>query len=115
MQMTTSEMAITIGAVILGTVLTRFLPYVLFPEGKQVPDFVRYLGKVLGPAVFGLLVVYCLRQTDWITPLSAGGTRGIPELVAVAVTAAVFRWKRQMILSMAAGTVVYMVLVQLVF
>lgn len=115
MQMTASEMGITIGAVVLGTVLTRFLPYVLFPEQKHVPDFVRYLGNVLGPAVFGLLVIYCLRQTDWITPLPAGGTRGIPELAAVAVTAVVFVWKRQMIFSMAAGTAVYMMLVQVVF
>ncbi|MCI1306057.1 MAG: AzlD domain-containing protein [Lachnospiraceae bacterium] len=115
MQMTAAQMAVTIGAVILGTVLTRFLPYALFPEGKPVPEFVRYLGRVLGPAVFGLLVVYCLRQTDWMTPFSAGGTHGIPEIAATAVTILIFVWKRQMILSMASGTVVYMVLVQFVF
>lgn len=108
-------MAITIGLVVLATVLTRFLPYILFPEGRPVPKFVRYLGDVLGPAVFGLLVVYCLRNTDWTASFAAGGTHGIPEIISVAVTAAVFAWKRQMILSMAAGTVVYMVFVQVIF
>lgn len=115
MQMTVPQMAITIGVVILATVLTRFLPYLLFPEGKPVPKFIGYLGKVLGPAVFGLLVVYCFRGVDWITPLSSGGTHGIPEVIALVVTVIMFTWKRQMIVSMAAGTAVYMVLVQAVF
>ena len=61
--MTFTEQMITIGMVVLGTVLTRFLPFLIFPAGKPTPRYVRYLGKVLPPAVFGLLVVYCLFGT----------------------------------------------------
>lgn len=108
--MTATQMAITIGAVIAATVATRFLPYLLFPEGRKVPAFIRYLGKVLGPAVFGLLVVYCFRNTPVLT-----GNHGIPELIATAVVIVLYLWKRGMIVPMAGGTIVYMILVQTVF
>ena len=71
--------------------------------------------KVLGPAVFGLLVVYCFRNTDLFTPFALGGTHGIPELIGLLVTSVLFCWKRNMMVSMLAGTVAYMLLVQLVF
>lgn len=109
--MSIQESVITVAVVVLGTVLTRFLPYIIFPEGKEVPDSVQYLGKVLGPAVFSLLVVYCLRNVSWIQ----SSRHGIPEIIGILVTVMVFRWRRQMILSMALGTAVYMVLVQVVF
>jgi branched-subunit amino acid transport protein AzlD len=115
MEMTMVQVAITIGAVVVATVLTRFLPYLIFPEGKPVPKYVRYLGSVLGSAVFGLLVVYCLRNTDWLTAFAKGGTHGIPEIIAGTVTVSTFFWKRQMVLSMAAGTLVYMALLQIIF
>lgn len=104
------QMIITIAVIILGTVLTRFLPYLLFPAGKELPPVVQYLGKVLAPAVFGLLVIYCLRNVEW-----TGGLFGLPEIIALLVVGVSFVWKKQMMLSMAAGTAVYMVLVQLVF
>lgn len=110
MTMTTTQMWITIAVVIAGTVFTRFLPYIAFPEGRKIPPFVQYLGKVLGPAVFGLLVVYCLRNTDISAPRF-----GIPEIAGVGVTTLVFVKSKQMMIAMAAGTAVYMVLVQLVF
>ena len=100
---------------VAGTATTRFLPFLLFPEGREVPDYVRYLGRVLGAAVFGILVIYCFRNTDFATSFARGGTHGIPELIALAVTIAVFCWKRKMVLSMAAGTILYMILVQVVF
>lgn len=107
--MTPEQIAITIGVVVLATIITRFSPYALIPSGKETPAYVTYLGKVLGPAVFGLLVVYCLRNVDFL-----GGTHGIPEAIALVVVWATFRWKRQMLLSMACGTLVYVLLVQLV-
>ncbi len=113
--MTVSQQIITVALIILGTVITRFTPYIAFPEGRPVPRYIQYLGKVLAPAVFGLLVVYCLRNIDWLTALSAGGTHGIPEILGVTVTALIFLWKRNMLLSMAAGTVLYMFLVQVIF
>lgn len=101
---------ITIGVAVLGTVLTRFLPYILFPEGKKSPRVINYLGKVLAPAVFGLLVIYCLRNVNF-----AGAHHGLPELISIAVVIALFVWKKGMILPMAGGTVCYMLLVHFVF
>ena len=100
---------ITIGVAVLGTVLTRFLPYILFPEGKKIPRVINYLGKVLAPAVFGLLVIYCLRNVNF-----AGAHHGLPELISIAVVIALFVWKKGMILPMAGGTACYMLLVHFV-
>ncbi|MDY5114052.1 MAG: AzlD domain-containing protein [Bilifractor sp.] len=101
---------ITIGVAVLGTVLTRFLPYILFPEGKKIPRVINYLGKVLAPAVFGLLVIYCLRNVNF-----AGAHHGLPELISIAVVIALFVWKKGMVLPMAGGTACYMLLVHFVF
>lgn len=108
--MTLTQQLITILMVILGTMLTRFLPFLLFPAGKPTPKYIRYLGTVLPAAVFGLLVVYCLKDVSLFT-----GSHGIPELISIVVVAALHLWKRQMLLSIAGGTVCYMLLVQLVF
>ncbi|MGI6111598.1 MAG: branched-chain amino acid transporter permease [Bilifractor sp.] len=113
--MTTTQMAITVLICVLGTVFTRFIPYIIFPEGRKVPAYVEYLGKVLGPAVFGILVVYCIRNTDFVTSFANGGTHGIPELASIAVTILVFRLRRQMVPAMIAGTALYMIFVQVVF
>ncbi|MFG6334921.1 MAG: branched-chain amino acid transporter permease [Lachnospiraceae bacterium] len=107
--MTLSEQLCTIGMVILGTVLTRFLPFLLFPAGKPTPKYIRYLGTVLPSAVFGLLVIYCLKNVNIFT-----GSHGIPELLAITVVIALHLWKRQMLLSIAGGTICYMLLVQFV-
>ena len=108
--MTLTQQFITIGMVILGTVLTRFIPFLVFPAGKPTPRYIQYLGKVLPAAVFGLLVVYCLRGVDPLT-----GSHGIPELISILLVVILHLWKRQMLLSIAGGTVCYMLLVQLVF
>lgn len=108
--MTLTQQIITIAMIVLGTMLTRFLPFLLFPAGKPTPRYIQYLGKVLPSAVFGLLVVYSLKDVSLLT-----GSHGIPELISVAVVVALHLWKRQMLLSIAGGTVCYMLLVQLVF
>lgn len=108
--MTFSQQMITIIMVILGTMLTRFLPFMVFPPGKTMPKFIQYLGNALPPAVFGLLVVYCLKNVSLFS-----GSHGVPELISIALVAALHLWKRQMLLSIAGGTVCYMLLVQLVF
>lgn len=92
------------------TALLRFLPYLLFPEGRQAPKVITYLSGVLPSAVIGMLVVYCLKD---VHPLS--GSHGLPELIALAAVAGSYIWKRNTLLSVLGGTVVYMVLVQLVF
>lgn len=108
--MTTAQQIITIAMAVLATTLTRFLPFIIFPAGKDAPKFIKYLGKVLPAAVFGFLVVYCLKNVDIL-----GGSHGIPELIAVAVVVALHLWKRQMLLSILGGTVAYMLLIQLAF
>ncbi len=108
--MTLPQQLVTILMVVLGTMLTRFLPFLLFPAGKPTPKYLQYLGKVLPAAVFGLLVVYCLRNVSIVS-----GSHGIPELIAIIVVVLLHLWKKQMLLSIAGGTVCYMLLVQFVF
>ena len=108
--MTLTQRILTIAIVVLGTVLTRFLPFLLFPTGKPTPKVITYLGKVLAPAVFGLLVVYCLKNVNLLT-----GSHGLPELLAIALVVGLHLWKRQILLSIAGGTVCYMLLVQFLF
>lgn len=108
--MTLTQQIITILMVIIGTMLTRFLPFLLFPSGKPTPGYVQYLGVVLPAAVFGLLVIYCLKNVNVFT-----GNHGIPEFLSIVLVVILHLWKRQMLLSIAGGTVCYMLLVQLVF
>lgn len=108
--MTIPQQIITIAICVLGTMLTRFLPFLIFSSKKPTPKYIAYLGKALPCAVFGMLVVYCLKNVSILT-----GTHGLPELLAIAVTAGLHLWKKNMLLSIAGGTIVYMLLVQLVF
>lgn len=109
MTMTTTQSILTIAAVVAGTMLTRFLPFLLFPENRTPPKIISYLGKVLPYAVIGLLVVYCLKDavgSSW---------HGLPEGIAIAFIVLIHIWKNNTLLSIGAGTVLYMVLVQNIF
>lgn len=108
--MTFPQQIITIALCALGTMATRFLPFLVFSDKRPTPKYVSYLGKALPAAIFVMLVVYCLRNVSLLS-----GSHGLPELLAIAVTVALHLWKRQMLLSIAGGTVCYMLLVQLVF
>lgn len=104
------QQAATILLCALGTMVTRFLPFLIFKSGSGLPSYVKYLGKALPSAVFALLVVYCLKDVSLFS-----GSHGIPEALSMAVTTVLHLWKRQMLLSMAGGTICYMMLVQYVF
>lgn len=104
------QQALTILICAAATMITRFLPFLCFKPGSDLPSYVKYLGKALPSAVFALLVVYCLKDVSFTE-----GTHGIPEIISILLTTAVHVWKRQMLFSMALGTVSYMVLVQYVF
>ena len=110
MTLTPLQTLAIIAAVAAGTQLTRWLPFCLFPENRQPPAVVLYLGRVLPPAMMGLLVVYCLKGVAW-----TAAPHGLPELLAIAAVALVHVWKGNVLLSIAGGTVLYMVLVQAVF
>ena len=94
----------------LVTALTRFLPFLIFRGGKKTPDIIVYLGKVLPYAIMGMLVVYCMKDVNFL-----GGSYGIPEILCCILTIALHVWKRNPLLSIGVGTVSYMLLVQLVF
>lgn len=108
--MTLTQQMITIAICAAGTMATRFLPFLLFSDKRPTPRYIQYLGKALPAAIFGMLVVYCLKNVDLLS-----GSHGIPELIAILVTAGLHLWKRQMLLSIAGGTLCYMLLVQLIF
>ena len=99
-----------ISVVALVTIGLRFLPFLIFGENRRTPPIIAYLGKVLPFAIMGMLVVYCLKDVR----LTAAPF-GIPELIGCAIVAGLPAWKRRTLLSIGAGTIVYMLLVQLVF
>lgn len=109
--MTDQQQVITIAILALMTVLTRALPFIIFSAGKsrkkETPKYIQYLGKVLPLAVFGMLVVYCLKDVRWTE-----GLHGVPEAAGIAATALVHVWRRQLFLSMVVGTALYMVLIR---
>ena len=108
--MTTNPFLIVAAAAAM-TILTRAFPFLMFGRGeKPIPQAVVYLGKILPAAVIAILVVYCFRN---LQPLA--WPHGLPELLASAVVVVVHVWKRSNLLSIALGTGVYMVLVQVVF
>ncbi|MDO4295504.1 MAG: AzlD domain-containing protein [bacterium] len=110
MNLSSGQMLLLIAAMAAATMLTRFLPFFLFPEGRETPEYVKFLGRTLPYATIALLVVYCFKGvslTAW--PF------GLPELLAAVGTVGIHVWKRNTLLSIAAGTGIYMLLVQLVF
>ncbi len=110
MPLSAAASLIIILIVAASTFATRVIPFLLFPKGREIPPLIQYLGKVLTPAIIGMLVVYCLKNTT-----VAAAPHGIPEAVAVAVTALLHVWKRNNLLSIGSGTVLYMFLIQVVF
>lgn len=108
--MTLVQQIITIAICALGTMATRFLPFLIFREGRPTPALITYLGKALPAAIFGMLVVYSLKDVSLLS-----GSHGIPQAIAIGVTTVLHLWKRQMLVSIAGGTVCYMLLIQLVF
>lgn len=107
--MTTTQALLTVLICAAVTLATRALPFVLFPGGRQAPAFVTWLSRQLPRAVMAMLLVYCLKD---VTFSSAAGW--LPTLAAVAFTAALHLWKRQMMLSIAGGTALYMLLIRLI-
>lgn len=110
MYLTPLQTIIMILAVAFGTMVTRFLPFLLFPESKKQPKIILYLGHMLPPAMMGLLVVYCLKNISIVK-----APHGIPEAIAIFVIVLLYKWKNNVLLSIGIGTAVYMFLVQAVF
>ena len=92
------------------TALTRFLPFIAFPEGRKKPKVIIYLGKVLPYSLIGMLVIYCFKNVSVIS-----APFGIPEILAAVLVAVLHIWKRNTLISVFSGVIFYMVLVQFVF
>ena len=108
--MTLTQQIITVALCALATMATRFLPFIVFRANKPTPKYIKYLGAALPGAIFGMLVVYCLKDVSVFS-----GSHGIPEGIAIAAVILLHLWQKKMLLSIAGGTAVYMLLVQLVF
>ena len=108
--MTTGQIAALVAVMAVTTFLTRALPFLLFGRGGEPPKVVLYLGRVLPPAVIAMLIVYCYRDTSF-----AGLDTWLPGLIAGAAVVALHIWKKNDMLSIVGGTILYMVLVQAVF
>ncbi len=108
MRLTDPQALAVILAVAAGAVLTRFLPFWLFPDHRRVPRVVLYLGQALPPAMMGLLLVYCLKGVNF-----AVAPHAVPEAAALLVVLFLHRWKRHALLSIGGGTAAYLLLLHL--
>ena len=89
------------------TILLRFLPFILFDHGEQLPKWISYLGRVLPSAIMSMLLVYCVRNIDLLK-----GNHGFPELICIAVAMLMHYWKRNTLVSIGVSTLLYMVIIQ---
>lgn len=110
MTYTTAQLFLFFAVVILGTVLTRILPFLLFPENREIPRYVKYLADVLPFTIIGMLVVYCLKDISFVQSPHA-----LPEVISILVIVLLHIWKKNTLLSIGGGALLYMLLVQYVF
>ena len=110
MTLTTTQTIIIAVMFAIGTMITRFLPFILFKGNKANNSYIGYLGQVLPYAAIGMLVVYCLKGVNLIA-----SPYGVPEAISIVVIAGLHYWKENSLLSIGVGTVMYMTLVQIVF
>ena len=105
--MTFAQQMITLAMCVLGTMAMRFLPFAVFSSRRPTPAYIQYLGKALPAALFGMLVIYCLKGVELFS-----GSHGLPEAIALLVVLALHLWRRQTLLSISVGTICYMIIVQ---
>lgn len=110
MTLTDTQTFIIICMVTLGTMTTRFLPFIIFKKTNSENSYISYLGQVLPFAAIGLIVVYCLKDISF-----KSSTLWVPELIAVTATSVIHYLKENTLLSISIGTIIYMILVQVVF
>ena len=101
---------IVIATMALVTLFIRAIPFCIFERGGKVPKVVEFLGKALPPAMMSFLLVYCVRNADYL-----GTSHGLPELLGVAIAMVLHVWKGNTFLSIGLATVAYMIMVQFIF
>lgn len=110
MTYSTQQLIVFFGLISLGTILTRVLPFLLFPEKKEIPKYIEYLADVLPYTIIGLLVVYCIKDVSIATTPFA-----LPELISIIIIFILHTWKKNTLLSIGIGSLLYMLLIQYVF
>lgn len=111
-----SHIILTIAIMAVAVILTRSLPFLAFPSADKTPRFVRFLGRYLASAVFGMLVVYCFKDVHFVSATDATGHlthHGLPQLIGVAITVMLHIWKRNLLFTIAGGTILYMLLLKI--
>ncbi len=107
--MNSKTVALSIAIISLITIIIRFAPFLVF-SGRKTPKIITYLGKVLPFSIMGMLVIYCLKGISF-----ASVSTFLPEFIAVSAVAVSYWFKRNTLISIIGGTVIYMLLVQFVF
>jgi branched-subunit amino acid transport protein AzlD len=110
MTFTTQQSILFFVTISLTTIFIRVLPFLIFPDHKETPKYITYLGKVFPYATIGMLVIYCLKDISF-----TAAPFGLPELISLGVIVFLHLWKNKTLLSIGAGTVLYMILVQFIF
>ncbi len=110
MPFTIGQSVLFFGIISLTTILIRILPFILFPENRETPKYITYLGKVLPYTIIGMLVIYCLKDISF-----TAAPFGLPEIIAIGAIIALHLWKSNTFLSIGTGTILYMLLVQFIF
>lgn len=105
--MSLTEQTLTIGVAVLATMLTRFLPFMVFNGNKQIPVFVKNLGEFLPPAILGMLVIYCYRSV-----IFKFDTTTLTAVLAGIITLITYAWRKNTLFAIAMGTIAYILLIQ---
>ena len=108
MTLTPIQSLIIILTIAVTTFVTRVIPFILFPDNKETPKFISYLGKVLPYSVIGMLVIYCLKDVSF-----GRSPFGLPEFISIGVIVLLHKWKKSTLISISGGTILYMVMVQM--
>lgn len=107
--MSTTEQIVTILLISIMTIATRALPFALFPTRKHTPRFVQFLGNYLASAVFGMLVVYCLKDVTFLS-----GNHGLPQMLGILACILLHLWRKNLLLTIAGGTIFYMIVIHII-
>jgi len=111
-----TNVIVSIAVMATAVILTRCLPFLLFPSADKTPRFVRYLGSYLASAVFGMLVVYCFKDVNFVSATDTAGNatfHGLPQLIGVALTVMLHIWRRNLLFTIAGGTILYMIVLSI--
>ncbi len=110
MTYTSFQLFLFFGLISLGTIFTRALPFIIFPENKRIPKYIKYLSDILPYTIIGMLVIYCLKDISITSSPYA-----LPELISIVSIIILHQWKKNSLLSIGLGSAIYILLLRYVF